>query len=76
MRQTKQCPKCGSRDILYFANDGFMDSSSKGIAVGLTVFSNVNVERYICCGCGYTEQWVAKQDIEELRRSRKAMPIG
>ncbi|MBQ8079688.1 MAG: hypothetical protein IJ236_07020 [Oscillospiraceae bacterium] len=76
MKQSKQCPKCGSRDLCCFVNDGFLDGSAKGIAVGATIFSNVSVERYICCGCGYTEQWVSPGDIQKLKQSSKAKPVN
>ena len=76
MKQTRQCPKCGSSDLLCFLNDGFLDSSTKGIAVGKTIFSNVSVERYICCGCGYTEEWVRRNDIQRLKQSSKAKPVN
>ena len=76
MKYKKLCPKCGSADLICFVNDGFLDSSEKGIAVGMTIFSNVSVERYICCQCGYTEQWVDPRSIPQLKESKKAKPIG
>ena len=37
-----------------------------------TIFSAVNVNRYICCECGYTEEWIDREDIEKVKNSKKA----
>lgn len=76
MKHTKQCPKCGSSDISIFMNDGFPSDSAHGILTGMTIMSTVPVHRYICCSCGYTEQWVNRSNIEKLRQSKKAKPIN
>lgn len=75
MKYAKKCPKCGSGDLIRVTNDGFPDSSSKGIMTGITILSNIPVERYICCGCGYTEEWLSHSSIEKLRTSGKAKPV-
>ena len=73
MKNTNKCPKCGSSDIVRF--DGYAGAHGAGnnIMVGMTVFSAVNVNRYICCSCGYTEEWIDKEDIEKVKHSRKAI---
>jgi len=40
--------------------------------VGSTIFSGVNVNRYVCCSCGFTEEWIDLEDIERVRSSKKA----
>lgn len=76
MKYAKQCPKCGSTDLILYHNDGFPDDSKRGIMVGITIFSSVPMERYICCNCGYTEEWVDRSCIEELKRSHKAIQVN
>jgi len=72
MKNTKICPKCNSSDILRF--DGYSGPYGSGnhIMTGNTVFSAVNVNRYICCECGYTEEWIDTEDIERVKKSKKA----
>ena len=76
MKYKKKCPKCGSQDIVMFLDDGCPDNAHKGIMTGMTLFSNVSMERYICCNCGFTEQWVDPRSSQILKESRKAKQIG
>lgn len=76
MKNTKQCPKCGSRDLIEIFNDGRPTDSGTGIMVGMTIFTTVPMHRYICCNCGYTEQWVNRSNIEKLKQCKKAKPIN
>jgi hypothetical protein len=39
---------------------------------GHTIFSGVNVNRYICCCCGYTEEWIDVEDLGKIVTSKKA----
>lgn len=72
MKNTKICPKCGSTDIVII--DGWVGGYGAGnnIMVGATAFSAVKVNRYICCSCGFTEEWINREDIERVKRSKKA----
>lgn len=72
MKNTRTCPKCSSSDILRF--DGYTGAYGSGnnMMTGNTVFSTVNVNRYVCCECGYTEEWIDKEDIEKVKKSKKA----
>ena len=76
MKYARQCPKCGSREIWMYVNDGYPDGSVKGIKTGQTIFSHINVERYICCNCGYTEDWVSRRDIEALKGSSNGRRVN
>lgn len=66
MKNERKCPKCGGTDILKIMTDK-VDRSGTRILCG--VFSVVVVPRYVCCGCGYTEEWIAKEDIPKLRKA-------
>lgn len=72
MKNTKICPKCGSYDIVRI--DGYAGPYGAGnnIMTGHTIFSAVNVNRYICCTCGFTEEWIDGNDLEKIKNSKKA----
>ena len=72
MKNTRICPKCSSADIVRI--DGYAGPYGSGnhIMTGNTVFSAVNVNRYVCCECGYTEEWIDREDIEKVKKSKKA----
>ena len=67
MKNSKKCPKCNSDDIIRV--DGSIRGYGAGnnIMIGLTIFSAVNVNRYICCNCGYCEEWIDKNDISKIK---------
>lgn len=47
--------------------------SYNNIKTKATILSGVIfVKRYVCCHCGYTEEWIDKADISELLKSKKA----
>ena len=54
--------------------DGYTGPYGTGnnIMTGNTIFSTIDVNRYICCDCGYTEEWIDKADIEKIVNSKKA----
>ena len=72
MKNSKICPKCGYGDIVRI--DGYTGPYGTGnnVMVGKTIFSGVNVNRYVCCTCCYTEEWIDKEDIEKIVNSKKA----
>lgn len=69
MRISKVCPKCNSRDILRIPGEKGAYGTGNNINVGMTILSAVKVTRYLCCQCGYSEEWIdEKEDIEKLRK--------
>ncbi len=72
MKNTKICPKCNSSDILIV--DGYAGAYGSGnnIMTGMTIFSAVKVDRYICCSCGYTEEWINTKNMDKLKKSTRA----
>ena len=68
MKNTKICMKCNSKDILLIPgkHNGFGNGNI--IIVGSSSIGAVKVSRYLCCECGYSEEWIDnKNDIEKLR---------
>lgn len=76
MKNAKTCPKCGDIDIVRV--DGYVGAYGSGnnIMIGKSIFSAVNVNRYICCNCGFTEEWIDKVDIERIKNSKKSKTIN
>ncbi len=72
MKNTKLCPKCRSNDIVRIDGNAGAYGSGNNIMLGATIFSAVKVHRYICCRCGYSEEWIDKSDIEKVKNSHKA----
>ena len=72
MKVTKTCPKCGSGDIVRI--DGYTGAYGSGnnVMTGNTIFSTVNVNRYICLSCGFTEEWIDKEELNKIKTSKKA----
>ena len=72
MKMTRVCPKCGASDIVRI--DGYTGPYGTGnnVMTGKTIFSGVNVNRYVCLGCGYSEEWIDREDLEKVANSKKA----
>ena len=76
MKSSKICPKCEHSNIVRI--DGYAGPYGVGnnIMVKGSIFSAVNVNRYICCDCGYTEEWIDHEDLEKIKNSKKAKRIN
>ena len=72
MKNRKLCPKCNCSNIVRF--DGYCGQGGAGnnVITGHTVFSAVNVNRYVCCTCGYSEEWIDLEDLQKIITSKKA----
>lgn len=72
MKQTKICPKCQSADVVRV--DGYAGAYGSGnnMILGASILSAVNVNRYICRRCGFTEEWIDQEDIQKVLKSKKA----
>lgn len=66
MRFKGICPKCGGDDIIFV--EGSSGAYGAGNNVPATIFTAVLVKRYVCCGCGYSEEWIAQEDIPKLEK--------
>ena len=65
MKQSKICPKCGSTDILRVEGSGGSLETSNILRLGWMDY--VDVPRYVCCECGYAEEWVDRKNLFQLR---------
>ena len=66
MKHTHICPKCGGEDILCIPGSCGSYGIGNNIMVGLSRFSAIPVHRYLCCTCGYSEEWIDPADIPKL----------
>ncbi len=73
MKYRNKCIKCGSSNIVIITNDGHPDGSNgNNIMCKSTILSGVvYIKRYICCDCGYTEEWLDSEDIQIVLASKK-----
>ncbi|MCI6430427.1 MAG: hypothetical protein MSA72_06050 [Lachnospiraceae bacterium] len=67
MKNTHCCPKCNSTDIIRIKGKAGPYGSGNNIQIGWSNFSAVLVQRYLCCRCGYSEEWIDKEDIQKLK---------
>ncbi len=67
MKKTNICPKCGSHDVFRVPGKAGAYGTGNNIPVGMTIFSAVLVDRYICGHCGYSEEWINTEDIPDLK---------
>ena len=67
MKNSRRCPKCNGTDILLVPGKAGAYGSGNNIQMGMTIFSAVMVDRYVCCKCGYSEEWIRREDIENLK---------
>lgn len=69
MKNTNKCPKCGSEHIARIPDNPSRHASGNNIyTTTVTLLGKIPVIRYVCCDCGYVENWVETE--EELERIR------
>jgi len=62
LKNTKTCPKCENNKIIRIKVFSQGTSVPAGFLNGI-----VTLSRYICCNCGYVEEWIdSKEDIRRL----------
>lgn len=49
--------------------------AGNNLMLGSTVFSAVNVNRYVCLNCGYSEEWIDKEELKKVSDSKKGQKI-
>jgi predicted nucleic-acid-binding Zn-ribbon protein len=71
-KNTGSCPKCHSSDVARVP-------AEPGRGHALTgppgVVTSVAMTRFVCCRCGYTEEWVeAAEDLAAVKRRYGMLP--
>lgn len=75
MKINKSCPKCCSMHIIRINGNVGAHGSGNNILTGVTIFSAVKVARYVCCTCGYSEEWIDLEDIPALENKFENNPL-
>lgn len=68
MKRTHVCPKCNSTEIIRVEGNAGAYGAGNNIQTGWFNFSAVLVHRYVCCSCGYSEEWIDTEDIAKLKK--------
>ena len=77
MKNTKSCPKCGSTDIVRIPDNPNRHASGNNIYTSTyTLFGKIPVIRYVCCSCGYAENWVENEEELESERDVVELPFA
>lgn len=68
MKNTGICPKCGSGRIARIPDNGkYANGNSIYLRSTVALLGRIPVIQYVCCDCGYVEEWVeAKRDQERI----------
>ncbi len=71
MKNTPKCPKCGSSEITRVPDNPCRHASGNNIyTTKMTLIGKIPVIRYVCCSCGYVENWVeGRGELAELRQA-------
>ena len=70
MKNTKICPKCSGTDIVWFDGNTLKTRTENVVHTGTV--SSAPIHRYVCCDCGFTEEWVDMYNMYLIRNSKKA----
>jgi len=71
MKYNKICPKCRSIDIIEVPGSAGAYGTGNNIQVGWSNFSAVLIHRYVCASCGYSEEWINKDELQKLKKKYK-----
>ena len=71
MKYSKVCPKCCGTDLLRIEGNCGAYGVGNNIPTGSLLLKPVLVHRYLCCKCGYSEEWIDREDIPALVKKYK-----
>ncbi len=58
MKNTKCCPKCNSENIVRVPDNAHRYLANSIAITNIAWVKRIPVARYVCCDCGYVENWV------------------
>ena len=62
MKNSRRCSKCGGSDIVRIPDRRGRCASGNNIYTSnFANFGKIPVIRYVCCSCGYVENWVEQK---------------
>jgi len=77
VKNSKECPKCKSGDIVKLPGSVEPYYSGNNVALGrkrlvsfLSIPQFVKVAKFLCCKCGFAEEWVeSAEDIAKIKET-------
>lgn len=66
MKNTKICPKCNHSEIIVIPGNMGAYGVGNNVPLGFGIFSYEKVNRYLCATCGYSEEWVDREDLKRI----------
>lgn len=66
MKHTHICPKCHSDYVVKISGD--ISEIGNYMVLGMTKLSAVCVDRYVCCDCGYSEEWIEENGLKSIQK--------
>lgn len=71
MKNTEKCPKCSSGNIVRVPDNPYRHASGNNIyTTTATLIGKIPVIRYVCCNCGYVENWIERgSELDKIRRT-------
>lgn len=70
MRRTGCCPKCGSQRVARVPDNAHRYLANSICITKFATVRRIPVARYVCCACGYVEDWVEEREaLEEIGRT-------
>ena len=71
MKNSGKCPKCGLKNIVRVPDNPYRHTSGNNIyTTTATLVGKIPVIRYVCCNCGYVENWVERtKELEKIKHT-------
>ena len=71
MKNTHICTKCNGSNIIRIEGSvrGISGAGNNISLAGNSILA-VNVHRYLCCECGFSEEWIDKEDIAKIKNCK------
>lgn len=70
MKNTHICPKCGSHNIVRVPDDAHRYLANSICITKAVTVERIPVARFVCCDCGYVENWVETQrELAKIERT-------
>lgn len=68
MKNSGRCPKCGSRRIVRIPDNGrYANGNNIYLRSAVVLADRISLIKYICCECGYVEEWVeSREDLVKV----------
>lgn len=67
MKNTGRCVKCSSDAVVVVDNT----MGQQFTPIRISGFSVASTARFICCDCGYMEEWIIdEKDLKKLRKKK------